>query len=93
MWQYQMTPMVDQEFRCVAYDRRGHGLSGRPSHGYDYDKLADDLAVVIEYLDLHQVTLVGHSMGGGEIVRYVSRHGTDRVSLIVLVAPMTPFLL
>jgi non-heme chloroperoxidase len=93
MWQYQMTPMVSEEFRCVAYDRRGHGRSARPSHGYDFDTLSDDLAAVIEYLDLRQVTLIGHSMGGGEIVRYLSRHGADRVQRVVLVAPTTPFLL
>lgn len=93
LWQYQMVPMVSQGFRCVAYDRRGHGRSAQPSQGYDYDTLSDDLAAVIEYLDLSQVVLVGHSMGGGEIVRYLSRHGADRVDRIVLVAPTTPFLL
>jgi pimeloyl-ACP methyl ester carboxylesterase len=90
MWQYQMTPMVDERLRCVAYDRRGHGRSGQPSHGYDYDTLADDLAAVIEQIDLRDAILVGHSMAGGEIVRYLSRHGAKRVSRIVLVAPTTP---
>jgi pimeloyl-ACP methyl ester carboxylesterase len=93
MWQYQMTPMVNQDLRCVAYDRRGHGRSAQPAHGYDYDTLADDLAAVIEQLDLRQVTLIGHSMAGGEIVRYLSRCGAGRVSRIVLVAPTTPFIL
>jgi len=93
MWQYQMTPMVNQGLRCVAYDRRGHGRSAQPAHGYDYDTLADDLAAVIEQLDLRQVTLIGHSMAGGEIVRYLSRCGGGRVSRIVLVAPTTPFIL
>ncbi len=93
MWQYQMTPMVSQGFRCVAYDRRGHGRSAQPAHGYDYDTLADDLGVVIEQLDLREVTLLGHSMAGGEIVRYLSRHGAGRISRIVLIAPTTPFLL
>ena len=93
MWQYQMTPMASQGFRCVAYDRRGHGRSTQPAHGYDYDTLADDLSTVIEQLDLHEVTLVGHSMAGGEIVRYLTRHGAGSISRIVLVAPTTPFLL
>jgi non-heme chloroperoxidase len=93
MWQYQMTPIVNQGFRCVAYDRRGHGRSAQPAHGYDYDSLADDLAAVIEKLDLRQLTLIGHSMAGGEIVRYLSRHGAGRVSRTVLVAPTTPFIL
>src|SRR5262249_61378277 len=82
-----------QGLRCVAYDRRGHGRSGQPGYGYDYDTLADDLAKVIVELDLREVTLVGHSMGGGEIVRYLSRHGAGYVSRIVLVASITPFLL
>jgi len=93
MWQYQMTPMVSHGFRCLAYDRRGHGRSAQPAHGYDYDTLADDLGALIEQLDLHEVTLVGHSMAGGEIVRYLSRLGAGRISRIVLVAPATPFLL
>ncbi len=93
MWQYQMTPMVNDGFRCVAYDRRGHGRSAQPSDGYDYDTLADDLRAVLEELDLRDVTLVGHSMAAGEIVRYLSRHGRERVARIVLVAPTTPFVL
>lgn len=93
MWQYQMTPMVSQGFRCVGYDRRGHGRSAQPAHGYDYNTLADDLGAVIEQLDLRDITLVGHSMAGGEIVRYLTRHGAGRISRIVLVAPTTPFLL
>jgi non-heme chloroperoxidase len=70
-----------------------HGRSSQPGGGYDSDTLADDLATVIERLDLHDVTLVGHSMAGGEIVRYLSRHGAGRVSRIVLIAPTTPFIL
>jgi pimeloyl-ACP methyl ester carboxylesterase len=93
MWQYQMTAMVSHGFRCVAYDRRGHGRSAQPSYGYDYDTLSDDLAAVLEYLDLHQVTLVGHSMAGGEIVRYLMRHSAKRISRIMLIAPTTPFIL
>jgi non-heme chloroperoxidase len=93
LWQYQMTPMVAQGFRCVAYDRRGHGRSAQPSDGYDYDTLADDLAAVMEQLDLREATLVGHSMAPGEIVRYLSRHGQSRISRIVMLAPTTPFML
>jgi len=93
LWQYQMTPMVGEGFRCIAYDRRGHGRSGQPSRGYDYDTLADDLAAVIEQLDLREVTLVGHSMAPGEAVRYLTRHGSSRISRLAMVAPTTPFIL
>lgn len=93
MWQYQMAPMAAAGFRCVAYDRRGHGRSGQPSTGFDYTTLADDLAAVIDDRDLRAATLVGHSMAAGEIVRYVSRHGAGRVARIVLIAPTTPFVL
>lgn len=93
MWQYQMAPMAAAGFRCVAYDRRGHGRSGQPSTGFDYDTLADDLAAVIDDRDLRGATLVGHSMAAGEIVRYLSRHGAGRVARIVLIAPTTPFVL
>ena len=93
IWQYNMLPLSERGFRCVAYDRRGHGRSMQPGRGYDYDTLADDLACVINQLDLRAVTLVGHSMGAGEIVRYLSRHGTERVARIVLVAPGLPFML
>jgi non-heme chloroperoxidase len=94
MWQYQMVHLTNQGFRTIAYDRRGHGRSTDPGYGYDnYDTLADDLARLIEHLDLHDVVLVGHSMGGGEIVRYISRHGNARVSRVVLLAPALPFIL
>ncbi len=93
MWQYQMLPLVARGLRCVAYDRRGHGRSDPPSEGYDFDTLADDLSMLLETLDLHRVTLVGHSMGAGEIVRMLSRHGTGRVARIALLSPITPFLL
>jgi non-heme chloroperoxidase len=93
IWQYNMLPLSERDFRCVAYDRRGHGRSMQPGRGYDYDTLADDLACVINQLDLHGVTLVGHSMGSGEIVRYLSRHGAERVARIALVAPSLPFAL
>src|SRR5581483_11342055 len=71
MWEYQMIPLSDR-FRCVAFDRRGHGRSTRPGRGFDYDTLSDDLASVLEALDLRNVTLVGMSMAGGELVRYMT---------------------
>lgn len=92
-WQYQMISVVDSGRRAVAYDRRGHGRSDDPGHGYDYDTLADDLARVFERLDLRDVTLVAHSMGSGDAVRYLTRHGDSRVARLVLLAPTTPFVL
>src|ERR1700677_1742297 len=83
-FQYQMIHLAERGLRVVAYDRRGHGRSDDPGRGYDYDTLADDLAMVIEHLDLREVTLVGHSMAGGEIVRYLTRHGDARIARIVL---------
>lgn len=93
MWQYQMVDLAGRGLRCVAYDRRGHGRSGQPDRGYDYDTLADDLASLLEALDLREVTLVGHSMGGCEVVRYLARHGSARIARAVLAAPMTPFMM
>lgn len=78
--------------RCVAFDRRGHGRSDAPCHGYDVDTLADDVAAVFEQRDLRDAVLVAHSMGTIEAVRYLTRHGTARVRKLVLVAPTTPFL-
>lgn len=89
-WEYQMYPLSMQGFRCVAYDRRGCGRSDDSSDGYDLDSLVDDLAAVIEQLDLRDLTLVGHSLGATEIVRYLSRHGSARVKRAVLVAGGTP---
>jgi pimeloyl-ACP methyl ester carboxylesterase len=93
MWEYQMVPLSEQGLRCIAYDRRGHGRSDDPGRGYDFDTLADDLAALIAHLDLRAVTLVGHSMGCGEIVRYLSRHGQNRVARVALISAITPFLL
>ncbi|KYF79206.1 arylesterase [Sorangium cellulosum] len=93
MWGYQMIDLVDNGLRCVAYDRRGHGRSSDPGRGYEYDTLADDLAAVLEQLDLREVTLVGHSMSGGEIARYLSRHGDRRIARVALLAPTTPMIL
>ena len=92
MWQYQTAEFAEHGLRCITYDRRGHGHSDQPSSGYDTDTLADDLAMVMNSLDVSNATLVGHSMGCGEIVRYLSRHGSKRVARIVLLAPTTPFL-
>jgi pimeloyl-ACP methyl ester carboxylesterase len=93
MWEYQMTPLVDAGLRCIAYDVRGCGRSDQPGHGYDLDTLADDLAAVIEHLDLRDVALVGHSMGGAQIVRYLARRGADRTAQVALVSTTAPFLL
>lgn len=93
-WSYTMLPLVARGFRCIAYDRRGHGRSADPGRGYDYDSLADDLARVIADRGLTDVTLVGHSMAAGELVRYMSRHRGRGVSRLVFVAPAgTPFML
>lgn len=96
-WAYQMLALSEAGLRCVAYDRRGHGRSsdrslGDPGTGCGFDRLADDLATVLEALDLRGATLVGHSMGPGEIVRYLTRHGTERVSRVVMVGTITPML-
>ncbi|QIS09672.1 alpha/beta fold hydrolase [Nocardia arthritidis] len=93
MWQYQAMALAEQGLRCVTYDRRGHGRSDQPWDGYEFDTLADDLATVIERLDLHEVTLVGHSTGTAEIVRYLARHGSARVARIVLVSSALPLML
>ena len=92
MWAYQMPHFLGAGFRCVAHDRRGHGRSDRPSGGYDYDAFADDLATLIERLDLRDITLVAHSAGAGDVTRYMSRHGVERVGRAVLLAPTTPLL-
>jgi pimeloyl-ACP methyl ester carboxylesterase len=91
-WAYQAAELSDQGFRCVAYDRRGHGRSEDPGRGYDFDTLSDDLAAVLEARDLRDVTLVAHSMAGGEAARYMARHKGTRVRSIVFLAPATPFL-
>lgn len=93
MWDYQLPVFAEAGFRCVAFDRRGPGRSDIPAKGYDYDTLADDAATVINALKLNGLTLVGHSMGCSEIVRYLTRHGGARVRRIVLLSPTTPFLL
>ena len=85
--------MASNGFRAIAHDRRGHGRSAQPWTGNDLDTYADDLAELIEALDLHDVVLVGHSTGGGEVTRYMGRHGTTRVAKAVLLGAITPLML
>ncbi|WP_194853004.1 alpha/beta fold hydrolase [Nocardia sp. SYP-A9097] len=92
-FQYQTTDLVENGFRVISYDRRSHGRSDDPGHGYDYDTLADDLSAVLTHLDLYDASLVGHSMGTGEIVRYLTRHSTARTRRLVLIGPVLPFML
>jgi non-heme chloroperoxidase len=92
MWEYQSVFLASQGFRVIAYDRRGFGRSSQPWSGYDYDTLADDLKTVLDKLDLNDVTLVGFSMGGGEVARYMGRHGGARVASTVLISAVTPYL-
>ena len=84
---------ADEGFRCIGFDRRGHGRSDEPASGYDFDTFADDLAALVDGLDLSDLTLIAHSMAGGEAVRYLTRHGGKRVARLVLIAPTTPMLL
>ena len=93
MWNYQMGALADQGYRCIAFDRRGHGRSDVPSSGYDFDTFADDLAALVTALELEDLTFISHSMGGGEVVRYLTRHGSARVRRLVLISPTTPFML
>jgi pimeloyl-ACP methyl ester carboxylesterase len=93
MWDYQFAAFGDRHVRCIGFDRRGHGRSDEPASGYDYDTLADDVAALIRALDLSAVTLVAHSMAGGEVVRYLARHGQGRIARIILIGAMTPCLL
>lgn len=92
-WDGQMLFLVQSGFRVVAHDRRGHGRSSQASSGNDMDSYADDLAAVMEALDLREATLVGHSTGGGEVARYIGRHGTGRVARAVLVSAVPPIML
>ncbi|MFC7550743.1 alpha/beta fold hydrolase [Plantactinospora sp. GCM10030261] len=92
-WEKQVSALVASGHRVITYDRRGFGRSGQPSTGYDYDTFAIDLAELITVLDLRDVVLVGHSMGTGEVVRYLSAQGPDRISGAVLISPVPPYLL
>jgi non-heme chloroperoxidase len=92
-WEDQMVFLGNHGYRCIAHDRRGHGRSSQPWDGNDMDTYADDLAILIEELELKNVILVGHSTGGGEIARYIGRHGTKRVAKAVLIGAVTPLML
>ena len=93
MWEHQLMELPQHNLRCIAYDRRGFGKSDRPWESYDYDTLADDLKAIIDGLDLKDVTLVGFSIGGGEIARYIGKYGTSKISKVVFVSAVTPFML
>lgn len=92
-WERQTRALLGGGYRVITYDRRGFGRSSQPNTGYDYDTFADDLATVINELDLQDVVLVGFSMGTGELARYVGRHGTDRISGLAFLSSLEPFLL
>jgi non-heme chloroperoxidase len=91
-WDGQLLFLAQNGYRVVAHDRRGHGRSSQPSAGNDMDGYADDLAAVIEALDLGDATLVGHSTGGGEVARYIGRHGTERVNKAALISAVPPIM-
>lgn len=93
MWEYQINDLVDAGFRVITYDRRGFGKSSKPHYGYDYETLTNDLRALLDGLDLQDVTLVGFSMGGGEVARYFSRYGGERVSRVALISSVTPYML
>ncbi|MBN3834447.1 alpha/beta hydrolase [Burkholderia sp. Ac-20344] len=92
-WDAQMLFLLQHGYRVIAHDRRGHGRSGQPSTGNDIDTYADDLAALLDTLDLHDATLVGHSTGGGEVAHYIGRHGTKRVAKAVLIGAVPPLML
>jgi pimeloyl-ACP methyl ester carboxylesterase len=92
-WDKQVPVLMDDGHRVITYDRRGFGKSSQPTAGYDYDTFAADLHVLLETLDLRDVTLVGHSMGTGEVTRYLGRYGSGRIAMGVLISPIPPFLL
>ena len=93
MWESQINALTAAGYRCIAYDRRGFGESGRPTGGYDYDTFAADLHALITHLDLKNVVLAGFSMGGGEVARYIGRYGTGNVAKAMLLGAVTPFML
>jgi len=92
-WEKQVPALVAASYRVIAYDRRGFGLSSKPISGYDYDTLASDLHLLLHKLDLRDATLVGFSMGGGEVARYIGKHGVDRVTKAAFLGAIPPFLL
>ncbi|HTS35780.1 MAG TPA: alpha/beta hydrolase [Candidatus Solibacter sp.] len=91
-WEDQMIFLADRGYRCIAHDRRGHGRSGQPWEGNDMNTYADDLATLVEKLDLKNAIHVGHSTGGGEVARYIGRHGTKRVAKAVLISAVPPLM-
>lgn len=93
MWEYQVDALVNSGYRVISYDRRGFGQSSKPWNGYDYDSLAKDLKDIIETLKLEDVILVGFSMGGGEVARFIGNYGTASLAKAVLVSAVTPFML
>ena len=93
MWENQLAELPKHNLRCIAYDRRGFGKSDRTWESYDYDALASDLNELITQLNLSEVTLVGFSMGGGEIARYIGNYGTEKIEKVVLISAVTPFML
>jgi pimeloyl-ACP methyl ester carboxylesterase len=93
LWEYQFNVLPKHGIRCISYDRRGFGLSDKPFTGYDYDTLAADLKSVIDELGLEEVTLVGFSMGGGEVARYIANYGTSKIDKVVLVGSILPYML
>jgi non-heme chloroperoxidase len=92
-WEDQMLFLADRGYRCIAHDRRGHGRSGQPWNGNEMDTYADDLAALTAHLNLKDAIHVGHSTGGGEVARYIGRHGTKRVSMAVLIGAVPPLML
>jgi non-heme chloroperoxidase len=92
-WESQMFFLASNGYRCLAHDRRGHGRSSQPWHGNEMDTYADDLAQLFEKLDLRNAIMIGHSTGGGEVARYLGRHGTERVAAAVLVGAVPPIML
>src|SRR6201997_2592230 len=92
-WEDQMISLASRGYRCIAHDRRGHGRSSQPWDGNDMNTYADDLATLVEQLDLKDAIHVGHSTGGGEVARYIGRHGTKRVSMAVLIGAVPPLML
>jgi non-heme chloroperoxidase len=92
-WESQMVFLASHGYRCIAHDRRGHGRSSQPWNGNEMDTYADDLAELFEALDLKGATLIGHSTGGGEVARYIGRHGASRVARVVLMGSVTPLML
>jgi non-heme chloroperoxidase len=92
-WEKQKIALLAQGYRTISYDRRGFGRSDKPAFGYDYDTFASDLDKVLRQLDLRDAVLVGHSMGTGEVVRYIGTRGSERVARVILISPLQPFLL